>query len=270
VTTTQANLDNGTFEVLNLVLGGALVPQLASLGPSNWGSDGNYLVDPPVGFWPGYVEAVVGVLNTQYSLRIVVNRTFFQSSAQVLASLEGGRSHLSEPYFALGGFYDGKPRSVAFESSCTVLGYDSTFFVNSTTAAASSITSVQTLATALEADRSRRVGVLSDGDWQSIQPVVPAGTPYTVFSGGSRSLDLAVQSGSVYAGMVSGSPNTTLGFATFSSTIVTPRAFLLPPATLSAPCPPGTADAASSTAASASMVLLMLTFAAFHTARGQR
>lgn len=234
-----------------------LVVQLAALGPANWGADGNYLVTPPVGFWPGYVEAVVDVLNTQYSLRLTVNRTFFPSSAAVLASLATASTHLTEPYFALGGFYDRQPRSVAFKSSCTVLGYDSTFFVNASVAAAASVSTVQTLATALEADRSRRVGVLSDGDWQSIQPVVPPGTPYSVVLGGASGLDQAVQSGTVYAGLVSGSPNTSLGFATFSSTIVTPRAFLLPPMQ-AAPCTPNEADAATTPGPSAALAVVAL------------
>jgi hypothetical protein len=28
--------------------------KVAALGPVDWGNTGNYLVDPPVGFWPEY------------------------------------------------------------------------------------------------------------------------------------------------------------------------------------------------------------------------
>jgi len=220
----------------------ASAPQVAALGPSNWGIDGNYLVSPPVGFWPDYVDAVAAALASKYLLpRVLVNRTFHTSSNGVLAAVAAGNAHVSEPYFNLGGFYGGKPRGVALTASCSVLGYDSTFFVNASTAA----TTVQALQALLRADESRAVGVHSEGDWHSVQPAVPAGTPHVVIPG-TVDLAEAVQSGRVFAGMVSGAPNSTYGFQSFSSNIVSVRAFLMPPPPSIVPqCSPGPADGAA-------------------------
>ena len=62
--------------------------KILAFGPSNWGdNDGNYLVNPPVGFYPEFLEAIVEQLKNfsgpdkeKYG-EIVIERIFSKESA---------------------------------------------------------------------------------------------------------------------------------------------------------------------------------------------
>lgn len=228
-------------------------PQVAALGPANWGVDGNYELNPPVGFWPDYVTGIADAIAAKYGLgRLQVNRTFYSSSSQVLDAVRTRRHHLTEPYFNLGAFYRGVPRRVGMRASCSVLGYDSTFFVNSS----AGVASAAALASAIN---GRKVGALSEGDWQAVAPVLPQGTPFQVF-GSAGSLEQAVSGGTVFAGVISGDPNATAGFSSFSSQVVTLRSFLLPAQPMPTPCPSPAASSAHEPRASGATMAVLSAF----------
>ncbi|KAA0150805.1 hypothetical protein FNF31_06953 [Cafeteria roenbergensis] len=224
--------------------------QIAALGPADWGVDGNYELDPPVGFWPDYVAGIAKAIADKYSLgRVQVNRTFYPSSTQVLDAVRTRRHHLTEPYFNTGAFYRGVPRRVGMHASCSVLGYDSTFFVNSSTG----IASAAALASAVN---GRPVGALSEGDWHAVAPVLPQGTPFQVY-GSSSLLEQAVTNGEVFAGVVSGDPSANAGFTAFSSDVVTLRSFLLPAQRMPTPCPSPPASSAHAAQPSAAALAVL-------------
>jgi len=84
--------------------------KLASLGPSDWGTDGDYTVNPPVGFWPDYERAVLGQLRLAYGDDLEIERVFFSDSNALLASLQAGETHASGPYYVAGGAVNGTSR----------------------------------------------------------------------------------------------------------------------------------------------------------------
>ena len=112
------------------------VLKVAALGPYDWGVDGDYTADKPTGFWPDYLSALVAALADGMGAPIAMERVYAASSADTLQLLLDGEAHISEPYFATNGLFDGVPRQDAFHMSCTTLGYDSTFFTRNEEAAA--------------------------------------------------------------------------------------------------------------------------------------
>jgi len=100
--------------------------RIGALGPSNWGSDGNYQVTPHVGYWPDYYNAIETEFRTQYGVGF--ERVWFGSSVEVMGALENGTIDATEPYWTVDSFHNGRARKHAFEMSCITMGYDSTFF----------------------------------------------------------------------------------------------------------------------------------------------
>lgn len=229
---------NPTGQLAQVLATGVL--QVGGIGPSNWGPDGNYQVSPPVGYWPDYMSAIVQRLGAAYNRTVTVQRTFFSSSTAALQAVLAGTVHVTEPYFVVPGFLSGAPRISALVASCTTAGYSSSFFVNTT----SSISSLAQLQAALAAGGGSTVAVgsLSEGDFHSVQPVLPPGTRNVVMNGLTALAD-AVSSGQVLAALVSGNPPA--GFVSFSSTIVSPRALFLSPSTASCEPPADSALQAS-------------------------
>jgi hypothetical protein len=137
-------------------------------GPYNWGdNDGNYLVDPPVGFYPDLLEAIIEEFrNLSGSDKEPYGDIRFERMNTVESPfpwyrLFDGTVHITEPYFILDAPYGGsgkscqsdqdcfganlppankercnvrwcshpnRPRYIMFRSSCSVLGTDSKFF----------------------------------------------------------------------------------------------------------------------------------------------
>lgn len=139
-------------------------------GPFNWGiNDGNYLVDPPVGFFPDFLQAVVdefkslsGPDKEEYG-EVKIKRVFTKESPFPWYYLFNGTAHITEPYFILDAPYGGsgkqcesekdcyeanlpsgyevcskycrhpnRPRVFMLRSSCTTLGTDSKFYTKRT------------------------------------------------------------------------------------------------------------------------------------------
>lgn len=140
-------------------------------GPFNWGAnDGNYIVDPPIGFYPDLLEAIVeefknlsGPDNQAYG-DVKIKRVFTKASPFPWYYLFDGTTHISEPYFILDSPYTGsgkscstnndclnanlpggkeicntkwcshpaRPKYFMLRSSCTTLGTDSKFFTKRT------------------------------------------------------------------------------------------------------------------------------------------
>jgi hypothetical protein len=98
---------------------------------SNWGKDGDYTADPPVGFWPEILGGVEKAFKDHYGVGF--QRVFRGSSADTMNLLLSGDADTTEPYWIIDGYHeiDGvqRPRPHAFISSCTTLGTDSTFLV---------------------------------------------------------------------------------------------------------------------------------------------
>ncbi|RMZ99795.1 hypothetical protein BpHYR1_046149 [Brachionus plicatilis] len=133
-------------------------------GPADWGiNDGNYLLDPPVGFYPDFLEAVVDEFKNlsgpdkELYGQIKIRRIFSNKSPFPWYYLFNGTAHLTEPYFILDAPYAGsgkpctrddqcletetgyekctgycrhasRPRYIMLRSSCTSLGTDSKFY----------------------------------------------------------------------------------------------------------------------------------------------
>lgn len=93
------------------------VLKVGSLGPYNWGgNDGDYTVDPPVGFYPDWFNefceqfnALSGPDGVRYDAggAIICQRVWQLSSTAVFRDLFDGVSHVTEPYYVVDAFYTG-------------------------------------------------------------------------------------------------------------------------------------------------------------------
>ena len=87
------------------------------------------------------------------------------------------------------------------------------------------IESLPALFTAITAGPNRRVGFLSQGNYETVKDMLPTTTTPIIFSH-LEDLEFAVTNGSLVGGLVSSTPAGS--FHTFSSTLVSPRAMLTP------------------------------------------
>eukprot|EP00038_Savillea_parva_P007831 m.172824 g.172824 ORF g.172824 m.172824 type:complete len:368 (-) comp13588_c0_seq1:222-1325(-) len=92
----------------------------------------------------------------------------------------------------------------------------------STVTAANHATNVEELYTRLAGVTTPRLGVLSQGNFDSVHQLLPNGTTPVVYAHDSDLIQ-AVLNRSVDAGLVSGIPNPSTNLVTFSSTLVSPR-----------------------------------------------
>lgn len=153
-------------------------------GPFNWGdNDGNYLVDPPVGFYPDLLEAIVAEFGSlsgpdkEVYGDITFERINTKENPFPWYKLFDGTAHISEPYFILDSPYGGsgksclnetdcfdanlqptnkencysgwcrhpnRPRFIMLRSSCSVVGSDSKFFTKRNRTNSSNSTTVPT------------------------------------------------------------------------------------------------------------------------------
>ena len=91
------------------------------------------------------------------------------------------------------------------------------------TATATYPTNVGELYTAMAVLPAPTLGVLSAGNFDSVNHMLPSTVTAVVFTT-SGELEQAVTNGSVSAGLVSGQPSATVDLAAFSSTSISPRA----------------------------------------------
>lgn len=94
-------------------------------GPYNWGNnEGNYLTDPPVGFYPDYLSKLVDILGklagpdgVPYG-EMRIERVYSNSTHFPWYWLFDGTTHISEPYFLLDSAYDGSNRPCNTDDDC--------------------------------------------------------------------------------------------------------------------------------------------------------
>jgi len=101
--------------------------RIAALGPYNWGNAGDYTKEKPTGFWPELLSAIE--YHFQNSTGIGFERVFAMTSDAAMAMVDSGIADATEPYWTVDAYYNGRSRQHTFAPSCTIHGYDSTFFV---------------------------------------------------------------------------------------------------------------------------------------------
>ena len=94
-------------------------------GPYNWGdNDGNYLVQPPVGFYVDFLDAIAeefknlsGPDKVLYG-EIKIERFYTKDSAFPWYKLFDGSTHITEPYFILDAAYGGSGKRCNSDNDC--------------------------------------------------------------------------------------------------------------------------------------------------------
>lgn len=117
----------------------------------------NYKADPPAGFWPDYMKAIVGQLSTAYGRTITLERVYFANSGLVVDAVAAGEAvDMSEPYYYLSGFNVNVPRIESMAFSCITAGLASSFF----TKAGTGVTTTDLLHAQISAGPNRGVGFI--------------------------------------------------------------------------------------------------------------
>lgn len=205
-------------------------------------TDGDYFQDPPVGFWPEYLEAVLRKLNDNYRPRetdpkIKIERKYYASSDATLEGLEKGEVHMTEPYYVLGAFYRDQPRIESTRLACTSMGYESNFVVSD----ASGVSTISELYDYIR-DKAphKAVVTMSKGDYYAAESLLPANTENFVVTSYDDVVK-AVKNGEAAAGLISGSV-TGDGVHLFKSGIISPRGVMF---VKQNPCLPKSASTAT-------------------------
>ena len=102
--------------------------KIAALGPYQWGgADGDYTVQPYVGFWPDYYRLIEQQINQTYGFGL--ERVWYATSKQVMDSVLNGVTDTTEPYMMVGGAYDTNlTRKSTFEFSCITSATQDKYF----------------------------------------------------------------------------------------------------------------------------------------------
>ena len=134
---------------------------IGGLGPSDWGiHDGNYTADPPIGFYPKLLDAIVDKLanlygpdGIVYSQKINFQRKYYSKSNLLFQALLDGTVHATDVYLLIQAPYSGtratcstnndcptrelcenstcthppRPRSLHFRTTCTTSSRDTKF-----------------------------------------------------------------------------------------------------------------------------------------------
>lgn len=104
------------------------VLKIGALGPYDWGNSGNYTATPPTGFWPDFYESAQAYFE-EGTGGVTFERVWFPGSDAVMAAVESGDADVTEPYWTVDAYYEERARQHKFDTSCTTIGYDSTFIV---------------------------------------------------------------------------------------------------------------------------------------------
>jgi len=115
-----------SMSTFGLSKGGTL--KICALGPFDWGgTDGNYKVDPPVGFWPDYYTHLETEFKQTYDMTF--ERVYYTTSAALMDGLNSGACHASEPYMMLGSAHTGSTsRKTAFDETCITSATNDKYF----------------------------------------------------------------------------------------------------------------------------------------------
>lgn len=152
---------NETTGILRDILWNNQTLIIGGIGPPDWGiHDGNYTADPPVGFYPKLLEAIVGKLENLrgpdgivYSQKIYFERKYYNNSNLLFQALLNGTVHATDVYLLIQAPYSGtgatcstnndcptrescgnstcthppRPRSLHFRTTCTTASRDTKF-----------------------------------------------------------------------------------------------------------------------------------------------
>jgi len=212
----------------------------------DWHQDGNYTAEPPTGFWPDYMELFMKHFRAAYGDDIQLERVWMQAGGteEVLS----GRVHMTEPYYIHENFHNNELKKWNHRFSCVVMGYEQYFFakrpsvtvIDDLGAAEScemklaackyerlnqQIVSRAMLNDALETGSLRKMGFLSQANYNSVAPILSDKVEPIIFTSSQEVFD-AVTAGSVLAGLISGVPDES-NFTTFSTDMISPRSFQL-------------------------------------------
>jgi hypothetical protein len=104
---------------------------IGRLGPYNWGSLGDYTVEPETGFYPNYSTLLEQELKEL--LNITVQYKNWPTSQEVMDAVIDGTVDCTDVYWTFPALYEQNGTSVsrrsAFDFSCAVLGTDDLIFV---------------------------------------------------------------------------------------------------------------------------------------------
>lgn len=183
----------------------------------------NYNAEPPVGFWPGYMEAITAQLSANYGRTIALERVYFANSGLVVDAVAAGiHVDMSEPYYYLSGFNANVPRIESMAFSCVTAGLASKFF----TTAGSGVTSTDELYTKISDGPNRAVGFIGQGNYDAVSNMLPDSVTPT-FVTNATDMAANVLSGALVAGYVSeGLPPNPTAFEVFETGIISPRVAL--------------------------------------------
>ena len=115
---TRGILRDILFDNKTLIIGG--------IGPKDWGiHDGNYTANPPVGFYPKLLDAVVDKLanlkgpdEIVYSTKINFERKYYNDINLLFQALLNGTVHATDVYLLIDAPYSGTGESCLNDSSC--------------------------------------------------------------------------------------------------------------------------------------------------------
>lgn len=218
-------------------------------------SDGDYFQDPPVGFWPEYLSAVVDVLNDHYRPRgtdpkIKIERKYYDTSDATLAGLEKGEVYLTEPYYVVGAFYKEQPRIESTRLACTSMGYESSFVVSDASGVS---TTTELYDYIMNKAPNKKIVTLSTGDFYAAESLLPPNTGNFVVSN-YEDVVKAVRNGEAAGGLISGRTSGE-GIHSFKSGIISPRGSMF---VKQNPCEPKAASTATIAFSALFLCLLLL------------
>lgn len=105
--------------------------RIGGLGPYDWGNLGDYLADPPTGFFPEYMNLMKSQLRD--TLNVTLEWQWYGTSQETMEALDNDEFDCTDVYWTQPALYELGNRSVSrvqhFDWSCAVLGTDSNFFV---------------------------------------------------------------------------------------------------------------------------------------------
>lgn len=179
---------------------------------------GDYTVTPAVGFWPDYFEAIMDELRAEYG-PLNTNRLLFTTSNQALDAVATGVADISELYYVIGGTYNNRIRIEAFDIPCTAGSYESSAFTSVT----SNINSMKTLVDYINRGENVKVGVMSMGDFNAVQAVLPHQTVPVVIVDHDQ-LKESVVNGTLAAAITSTRPAEDPLIQVFTTGVISPRA----------------------------------------------
>jgi hypothetical protein len=192
------------------------------------------LEEPFKGFWPDLYTAIEAEFRT--GTGIGFKRVWSKSSDGTLDLVYNGEADTTEPYFGMDAFYDEPPdrvkraRSEVFEGSCTLLGIDSSFFVSAADAGILTHVNEWTdqvkiwdkLMEYMDAKSSPQLGVLSEGNWQTVHHLLPEKTKPVIFAS-KADLLAHTRNSSVDASLMSGLAEDETGLVRFGAGLVSPK-----------------------------------------------